>query len=112
LALKDEIGENSNWEYIREKIVYCKKNKLRLENGYMKIIPVSFGQMGPAMIAHCQALLDNDESLVVINPKFQDLIIGLKGVVSLEGRLIKEESPNHDLVDAFRLAARYFTLQK
>ena len=111
-ALKDEIGENSNWQYIREKIAYCKKNRLRLENGYMKIIPISFGQMGPAMISHCQALLDNDEGLVVINPKFQDLIIGLRGAVSMDGRLIKEESPNHDLIDGFRLAANYFTLGK
>ena len=111
-ALKDEIGENSNWQYIREKIAYCKKNRLRLENGYMKIIPVSFGQSGPAMIARCQMLLDNEESLVVINPKFQDLITGLRGAVSIDGRLIKEESPNHDLIDAMRLACLFFTLGK
>ena len=110
-ALKDEIGENSNWQYIRDKISHCRKNKLKLEN-YMKIIPVSFGQEGASMLVHVKQLLDHPDQLIAINPKYTDLITGLKGAVATEYRLDKTESPFNDLTDAFRLAAKFFTLGK
>ena len=110
-ALKDEFGENSDWQYIRDKISYCRKNRLRVEN-YMKIIPVSFGSEGPSMLVHLKNLLDHEDGLISIPPRFENLIIGLKGAVSVEYKLQKEESPFNDLIDAMRLACRYFTLGK
>jgi hypothetical protein len=110
-AIKDELGENSNWQYIRDNIAYCRKNKLKLEN-YMRVIPVSFGQEGPSMLVHLKQLLDHPDELIVINPKYTDLITALKGAVATEYKLDKSESPFNDLTDGIRLAAKFFTLGK
>ncbi len=110
-AIKEELGENSNWQYIRDKIAHCRKNKLRIEN-YMKVIPVSFGQEGPSMLVHCRNLLDHEDNLIAINPKWEKLITALKGAVATEYRLEKSESPFNDLTDAFRLAAKFFTIER
>lgn len=110
-AIKDELGENSNWQYIRDKIAHCRKNKLKLEN-YMRVIPVSFGQEGPSMLVHLKQLLDHPDELIAINPKYTDLITALKGAVATEYRIDKTESPFNDLTDGIRLAAKFFTLGK
>lgn len=110
-AIKDELGENSNWQYIRDKIAHCRKNKLKLEN-YMRVIPVSFSQEGPSMLVHLKQLLDHPDELIAINPKYTDLITALKGAVATEYRIDKTESPFNDLTDGIRLAAKFFTLGK
>ena len=54
-AIKREFGEDTNWNYIREKIAYCKKNNLYLENT-MQIIPVAFSVEGKHMLQHARRL--------------------------------------------------------
>jgi hypothetical protein len=48
-AVKQDMGENSNWQYIHEKLAWAKKNRLKIEN-YMKVIPVAFSQEGAKML--------------------------------------------------------------
>jgi hypothetical protein len=64
------------------------------------------------MLVHCKKLLDHEDGLVAINPKYTQLITALKGAVSVEYNLDKKESPIHDLLDAFRLACKYWKLEK
>jgi hypothetical protein len=102
---------NSNWHYIHDKIAWAKKNNLDISS-YMKVVPVSFAQEGPSMLVHCKSLLENEDSLVAINSQYDKLITGLRGAVAVEYKLNKNETPYPDLVDAQRLAMKFFKLRK
>jgi hypothetical protein len=110
-AIKQELGENPNWQYSHEKIAWAKKKRLNISN-YMQTVPVSFAQEGASMLSHCKNLLENDDSLVAINSKWDKLISGLKGAIAQEYKLNKTETPFSDLVDAFRLACKFFQLKR
>ena len=110
-AVKQDLGEISNWQYIHEKLAWAKKTNSKIEN-YMKVIPVSFSQEGAKMLVHCRNILDHEDNLIAINPKWDKLITALRGAVSQEYKLVKTESPYSDLTDAFRLALKYFTLER
>lgn len=110
-ACKQELGEDSDWYRIHERIAWCKKNSLNVAD-YMQVVPVSFGQEGPKMLAHCKNLLEHEDSLIAINSKWEKLIVGLRGAIATEYRLEKTESPHSDLIDGFRLAAKFFALNK
>lgn len=110
-AVKQDWPEDSDWYRIHERIAWCKKNSLNVSD-YMHVVPVLFGQEGAKMLAHCKNLLEHEDSLIAINSKWEKLIIGLRGALATEYRLDKTESPFPDLIDAFRLAAKFFTLNK
>jgi hypothetical protein len=57
-------------------------------------------------------ILDHEDNLIAINPKWDKLITALRGAVSQDYKLLKNESPYSDLTDAFRLAMKYFTLER
>ena len=40
-TLKELVGETTRWEYIQDKMLYCKKHNLDLSR-YMTVIPVAF----------------------------------------------------------------------
>ena len=44
-----------------------------LISDYMQTVPVSFAQEGASMLSHCKNLLENDDSLVAINSKWEVL---------------------------------------
>jgi hypothetical protein len=110
-AVKQDFGENTNWQYIHDTLNKYKKMNSRIEN-VMRVVPVSFSQEGPSMLVHVKNLLDHEDNLIIINPKHEELISALKGAVSTEYKLNKQESVFSDLTDAFRLAAKYFKLEK
>jgi hypothetical protein len=64
------------------------------------------------MLVHCKNLLEHEDSLIAINPQFSDLITALRGVVAKDYKLDKNESPLNDLTDSFRLACKFFRLEK
>jgi len=110
-TLKELVGESTRWEYINEKIIYCKKHNLDLAN-YMTVIPVPFGSGGGKdMLMHCKELLEYERPLVAINPRFQKLITALRTCTSDDrGGLIKEETSYDNIMDAFRLALKGINL--
>jgi hypothetical protein len=110
-AVKQELGEDSNWSRVHEKISHCRKEGLNLSD-YMKVVPVSFAQEGASMLVLCKNLLEHEDSLIAINPQFEDLITALRGAVAKEYKLDKNESPLNDLTDSFRLACKFFKLEK
>ena len=85
---------------------------LRIEDSIMKVIPVSFSQEGASMLSHCKNLLEFDTSIVAIRRKHDKLITSLRGAMAQEYKLNKTETPYPDLLDAFRLACKYFRMEK
>jgi hypothetical protein len=64
------------------------------------------------MLSHCKNLVENEDSLIAINPEYDKMIASLKGAIAQEYKLNKAETPYPDLVDAFRLACKFFELKK
>jgi hypothetical protein len=110
--VKEDFGDNTNWQYIHDTLNKYKKMKSARIEDVMRVIPVSFSQDGASMLVHVKNLLDHEDNLVAINEKYTQLIAALKGAVSIEYKLDKSESPLHDLTDAFKLACKYFKLEK
>jgi len=112
-TLKELVGEFTRWDYINEKILYCKKHNLDLAN-YMTVIPVPFGLGGGKdMLMHAKELLEYERPLIAINPRFDKLLISLRTCTSDDkGSLIKEETSYDNIMDAFRLALKGINLAK
>jgi hypothetical protein len=111
-TLKREVGETTRWDYIEEKILYCKKHNLDLAR-YMTVVPVPFNQEGKNMIMHTKELLEFETPLIAINPKFEKLITSLRTAISDDlGKLDKEQTSYHNVLDAFRLALKGINLVK
>jgi hypothetical protein len=110
--LKDDFGENSDWNYNHELIARYRKMPGSRVESVMKVVPVSFTVDGASMLVHCKNLLEHEDGLIAINEKYTQLITALKGAVSVDFKLDKSESPLNDLTDAFRLAMKYFRLEK
>lgn len=109
-TLKRELNEDDDWNYIHERISYCKKNNLQLERE-MKVIPIPFSIQGTSMMAHVKSLLENKNRVVAIRPEFDKLITSLKTAVTDDmGRLDKQATLYHDIFDAFRLALRFYVV--
>jgi hypothetical protein len=78
----------------------------------VRVVPASFAQEVPSMLAHCKNLLEHEDNLVAINPQFDKLITALRGAMAKEYKLYKDESPFNDLTDSFRLACEFYRLEK
>jgi len=50
-TLKELVGETTRWEYIQDKILYCKKHNLDLAR-YMNVVPVAFSTSAKDMLVH------------------------------------------------------------
>ena len=111
-TLKRQVGETSRWDFIQEKILYCKKNNLDLAR-YMTVVPVPFSTEDKNMIMHTKELLEFETPLIAINPKFEKLITSLRTAISDDlGKLDKEQTSYHNVLDAFRLALKGINLVK
>lgn len=111
-SLKELIGETTRWDFINEKILYCKKNDLDVAR-YMNVIPVNFSSSAKDMLLHTKELLEHERPLVAIHPKFQSLITSLRTCQSDDlGKVNKEQTSFDDLLDAFRLALKGINLVK
>ena len=108
VSLKKKIDENSKWQYIQEKIQYCKKHNLNIAK-YMTVVPIVFNTENiNFMASHSKRLLDDSRGLISINPKFSILITALRGAIFNEYKLDKEESPHNDLTDCFQILTNFF----
>ena len=59
-ALKREFGESTNWQYIHDQILECRKNNWDIE-GRMLVVPTPFSVEGRKMLEHTKWLLDERE---------------------------------------------------
>jgi hypothetical protein len=65
-TLKELVGETTRWEYIHDKMLYCKKHNLDLAR-YINVIPVPFSTSAKDMLIHTKELLEHERPLVAIN---------------------------------------------
>lgn len=64
----------------------------------MIVEPIPFTKQQYEFLVHDKAILE--DKALKIHPKFQDLIIAMRGAY-MEGTIfVKERSPNNDLLDA------------
>ena len=76
-------------------------------------MPVPFSVNGKDMIMHTKELLEHDRPLIAIHPKHEKLITSLRTAISSDdGKLDKEQTSYHNVLDAFRLALKGINLVK
>jgi hypothetical protein len=106
-AVKQDFNENSDWQYVHDTMLEYGSRVDKI----MKVVPTSFSKEGASMLTHVKNLLEHEDGIVAINPKYTELVAALKGAQSIDYKLDKTESPMHDLTDAYRLACKYFKLE-
>ena len=112
-SLKREVvNERDNWAYVQEKMSYCKKHQTDI-NRHMKVVPVPFSTEGKNMLIHTKELLEFEEPILAINPKFEKLTTSLRTAISDDlGKLDKEATSYDNVLDAFRLSLQMFKLKE
>ena len=105
--LKRGVNESYDNQYVRDKIAWCKKNKVLVED-CMIVIPISFATDGPSMLQHLKHILERPQPCLAIHPRFDKLLIGLRSSTATEMKLNKEDTSYDDLVDAMRMAIWYY----
>jgi hypothetical protein len=79
----------------------------------MRIVPVNFNKEHKAMLEHCNMLLEKDGGKIAINPdKFDKLITALRTAVDNDGTLDKEATSYNYIIDAFRLALKFYHFEE
>jgi len=108
-SLKKKIGERYDPQYISEKQQYCKKYPSADICRMMVVVPYSFNTESKSiMTAHSKRMLDDPKRIVAINPRFNELIVGLRGAIfDDKGHLDKGSSPNDDIIDAFQILCQF-----
>jgi hypothetical protein len=53
-----------------------------------------------------------EDGCLAINPAFGKLVTSLRTAVENDGVLVKEETSYNDIFDAFRLALRYYKINR
>ncbi len=112
-SLKREVAlERDNWAYVQEKMAYCKKHQIDI-NRQMKVVPVPFSTEGKNMLIHTKELLEFEEPILAINPKFEKLTTSLRTAISDDlGKLDKQATSYDNVLDAFRLSLQMFKLKE
>jgi hypothetical protein len=106
-SLKLQIGEESDYD---EVIARYRSEGLGDATRDMRIVPVHFGKEHRDMLGHTKMLLE--KGLLAINPFFDKLITSLRTAVDQEGNLDKEVTSYHDILDAFRLALKFYHFEE
>jgi Terminase RNaseH-like domain len=109
-SLKLQIGEDPDYDK-----VIARYRSDGLGDSWtqdMKIIPVNFNKEHKAMLGHCKTILENEPRKIAINPIFDKLITALRTAVDNDGTLDKEVTSYNDILDAFRLALKFYRFQE
>jgi hypothetical protein len=75
----------------------------------MLVVPVHFAKEHKHMLAHTKKLMEYNGGQIAINLRFDKLITSLRTAVDkVEGVLDKEATSYDDILDAFRLALKFY----
>ena len=105
-TLKQAVNEDPDYT---KQIAYYNHNypsvyDLQFLHHNMFVIPVPFSNEHKNMLAHTKELLEYQNGMVAIHPRFNKLITALRTAVENgEGVLDKEATSHDDLLDAFRV---------
>jgi hypothetical protein len=109
-SLKLQIGEDADYDKVIAR--YRSEGLGDSWTKDMKIIPVNFNKEHKAMLGHCKMILEQDGGRIAINPnKFDKLITSLRTAVDNDGVLDKEATSYNDILDACRLALKFYHFQ-
>jgi hypothetical protein len=110
-SLKLRIGEEADYDKV---ITRYRTEKLGDNwSQDMRIVPVNFNTEHKAMLGHCKMILEQDGGRIAINSdKFDKLITALRTAVDRDGTLDKEATSYHDVLDAFRLAMKFYSFKE
>jgi terminase large subunit-like protein len=111
-SLKIQIGEDPDYD----KVIARYKSEGWGDGDAtkdMRIVPVNFNKELKAMLGHCKMILEDEGGgRIAINPIFDKLITALRTAVDNDGVLDKESTSYHDILDAFRLALKFYHFQE
>jgi len=109
MSLKTRLGEENDWPRIHSKMLDYKSKGWDIAKA-MKVVPILFNTESKAyMSSHARRIIEDPRGLITIDPKFNDLIIGLRSAVFNDsGQLDKELSAHDDLIDAFMMFCTFF----
>jgi hypothetical protein len=107
-SLKIQVGEDPEYEKV---IARAKAEGFDDEAAVanMKVVPVNFAKSHKDMLGHAKLILESDNPRrIAINPVFDKLITSLRTAVDKDGSLDKEQTSFNDILDAFRLALKFY----
>ena len=108
-SLKIRLGESPDY---LEQIDLAKKQGFGDGTSNMRIIPVNFNSEHRSLLGHTKMLLEQDPRVVAINQdKFSKLIVALRTAVAEDGVLDKEATAHDALLDAYRLALKFYKFE-
>ena len=109
MSLKKKIDERYDWQYVQDKIQYCKNHNLDLAN-YMVIVPILFNaEFRSFMTSHSRRISDDPKGYLVIHPSLNKLITALKSVqIDDTGKLLKDGLPYNDILETFQMMCTFF----
>jgi hypothetical protein len=102
-SLKLQLGEDPDYD----KVIARYKSQKWDWTKSMTVIPVNFSTEHKAMLGHTKMLFE--EGYISINSKHDKLITSLRTAVENEGVLDKEVTSYDDILDAFRLALKFYS---
>jgi hypothetical protein len=110
--LKDRVDEDTNYE---QQVSYYKKvypsvYDLEFLQHNMFIIPVPFTKYHKQMLAHTKEMMEYNNGLMAIHPRFNKLIISLRTAGrKWGGEMLDKDATSHDdLFDAFRMSLMFW----
>lgn len=96
--LKARIGEYTDYHR------YTEEQLWNMRTGDMQVVPVNFARRHVEMLHWATELMQEGGRSIRIHPKLSELMIALRTAVAREGKLDKDQSSYHDILDAFRLS--------
>jgi hypothetical protein len=102
-SLKLQLGENPEYNKIIARYKVDRMDWTKI----MTVIPVNFGIEHKAMLAHTKMIFEKES--IFINPMFDKLVTSLRTAVEREGVLDKGATSYNDILDAFRLALKFYS---
>ena len=111
LALKDSLDEDTNYE---QQISFLKKSypsvyDLQFLQQSMFVILVPFSKEHKNMLEHCKELLEYQNGMVAIHPRFNKLTTSLRTAVENgEDGLVKIQTSFDNVLDSFRMSLQFW----
>ena len=106
--LKQVLGDTHVNDYLEYQHHLEAKQRNLKDN--MKVIAVSFKRDGPDMLAHARRLLDAG-ALACSQTSWSEVVTSMMGAQATdEGKLLKNQSPHNDTLDALLLSLKPFEL--
>jgi hypothetical protein len=113
MSLKKRIDEPYRWDYVKEKMDYCKRKGADIAK-MMIVVPILFNMESKGlMTSHARRVLEHPRQYLAIDKSFVSLITGLRSAqFDDRGMLDKQNTAHDDLVDCFMMLSTFLHFRK